>query len=319
VATIVTLEQIVGLLEEVDAPKEMERAFVAYSNGEVQVPPVGELLFPNVNGEAHIKYGAVHGSEHFLVKVATGFPNNTKCGLPPFGGCMLLFNQHTGQLDAVLLEEGALTNVRTAAAGAVAAKYLAPSIVTRIGICGTGVHSRLQAGFLRDVTACRDLVVWGRDQHKATAAARDIGALGFETSVASSIREVARTCNLIVTTTAACEPILRDADVNAGTHITAMGSDTKEKIELEPMLVRRADIVVVDSISQSLERGEAYHAFRDMQSGFSRLIEIGSVISDPSKGRLNDTQITIADLTGVAVQDIMIAEAIYRQFLTMHQ
>src|SRR5471030_2691821 len=155
---IFELDQIVDLIKEVDVLNEMERAFVAYSEGKVQVPPVGELLFPGTNGEAHIKYGAVHGADHFLVKVATGFPNNRKCGLPPFGGCMLLFSQHTGQLDAVLLEDGALTNVRTAAAGAVAAKYLAPSSIARIGICGTGVQSRLQADFLRKVTTCRDLV-----------------------------------------------------------------------------------------------------------------------------------------------------------------
>jgi ornithine cyclodeaminase len=108
------------------------------------------------------------------------------------------------------------------------------------------------------------------------------------------------------------QPILHDADVKVGTHITAMGSDTKGKIELEPALLQRADIVAVDSISQAKERGEAYHAFRNVPSGFNRLVEIGAVISDRSKGRLNDKQITIADLTGVAVQDIMIAEAIYR-------
>lgn len=315
---IITLDKIVDLLEGVDLLGEMERAFVAYSEGKVQVPPVGELLFPNANGEAHIKYGAVHGSDHFLVKIATGFPDNRKCNLPPFGGCMLLFSQQTGQLDAVLLEQGALTNARTAAAGAVAAKHLAPSSITRIGICGTGVQARLQADFLRQVTRCRDLVIWGRDERRAAAAVRDIEVMGFRTSVTGDIREVTSTCNLIVTTTAACEPILQDADVQAGTHITAMGSDTKQKIELEPALVQRADIVVVDSISQARERGEAYHAFRDVQPGFSRLVEIGAVILDPSKGRLDDEQITIADLTGVAVQDIMIAEAINRLSVMKH-
>ena len=312
---ILTLDEISTLLGDVDLLQEMERAFTAYSAGKVQVPPVGELLFPGAKGEAHIKYGAIQGGEHFLVKIATGFFDNPLQGLPPFGGCMLLFSQKTGQVEAVLLEEGNLTNLRTAAAGAVAAKYLAPSKVTRIGIVGTGVQGRLQADFLRTVTPCRDLAVWGRDKSKAEAAARDIAAMGYQASVADSVRELARSCNLIVTTTAASLPILHDADVAPGTHITAMGSDTREKIELEPALVRRADIVVVDSLSQSLERGEAYQAFRAAPSDRARVVELGSVIAGQAKGRTDDNQITIADLTGVAAQDIAIAEAIYHRSL----
>ena len=312
---ILTLDQISGLLGDVDALREMERAFTAYSEGKVQVPPVGELLFPDANGEAHIKYGAIQGGEHFLVKVATGFFDNQRLGLPPFGGCMLLFSQKTGQIEAVLLEEGNLTNLRTAAAGAVAAKYLAPSKVTRIGIVGTGVQGRLQADFLRKVTPCRDLTVWGRDKTKAASAAHDIAAMGYRTSVAESVQDIARSCNLIVTTTASVQPILRDADVAPGTHITAMGSDTREKIELEPALVRRADIVVVDSLSQSRERGEAYQAFRDTPADAARVVELGAVISGRAQGRTADSQVTIADLTGVAAQDIAIAEAIYHRSL----
>jgi ornithine cyclodeaminase len=306
---ILTLAQISSLLGDVDAVQEMERAFTAYSAGKVDVPPVGELLFPGANGEAHIKYGAIRGGEHFLVKVATGFFDNPKLGLPPFGGCMLLFSQKTGQVEAVLLEEGTLTNLRTAAAGAVAAKYLAPSKVTRIGIVGTGEQCRLQADFLRKVTPCRDLTVWGRDKSKAEAAAREIAAIGYRTSVADSVRDLAQSCNLIVTTTASTQPLLYDADVNPGTHITAMGSDTREKVELEAALVRRADILVVDSIPQSRERGEAY------QADAAHRVELGSVIAGLKKGRSDDRQITIADLTGVAAQDIAIAEAIYHRSL----
>jgi ornithine cyclodeaminase len=306
---ILTLEQISALLQDVDAVQEMERAFTAYSAGKVDVPPVGELLFPGANGEAHIKYGAIRGGEHFLVKVATGFFDNPKLGLPPFGGCMLLFSQKTGQVEAVLLEEGRLTNLRTAAAGAVAAKYLAPSKVTRIGIVGTGEQARLQADFLRKVTPCRELTVWGRDPHKAASAAYDMAAMGYRASVAQSVRDLAQSCTLIVTTTASTQPLLLDADVNPGTHITAMGSDTKEKVELESALVRRADLLVVDSISQSRERGEAY------QADAAHRIELGSIIAGEARGRTDDNQITIADLTGVAAQDIAIAEAIYQRAL----
>lgn len=307
---ILTLDQISTLLKDVDVVREMETAFTAYSAGKVTVPPVGELLFPETKGEAHIKYGAIRGGEHFVVKIATGFFGNPALGLPPFGGCMLLFSQRNGQIEAVLLEEGSLTNVRTAAAGAVAAKYLAPAQITRIGILGAGVQGRLQADFLRGVTACRDLAVWARAPSKAEEAARDIAAMGYKVSVAGSVREIGQSCSLIVTTTPSNQPILTEADVRPGTHITAMGSDTPDKIELEPSLVRRADILVVDSLPQSRERGEVFKA-----AAHDRAVELGAVIAGTAKGRTDDRQISIADLTGVAAQDIAIAEAIYRRSL----
>lgn len=305
---ILTLEEISALLPEVELLPEIERAFMAYSAGKVAVPPVGELLFPDVRGEAHIKYGAIQGGDYFLVKIATGFFDNPLQGLPPFGGCMVLFSQKSGEVEAVLLEEGRLTNLRTAAAGAVAARHLAPGKVERIGIVGTGVQARLQADFLRQVTPCRELAVWGRDKRKAEAAAQDIAAMGYRTSVAGSSREIGQSCHLIVTTTASSEPVLLDADVRPGTHITAMGSDTREKIELERALVRRADVVVVDSLPQSHERGEVFQA-----SAHDRAVELGSILSGHARGRSDDSQISIADLTGVAAQDIAIAEAIYRR------
>ncbi|MFM7273582.1 MAG: ornithine cyclodeaminase family protein, partial [Gammaproteobacteria bacterium] len=145
---------------------------------------------------------------------------------------------------------------------------------------------------------------------RAEAAAQDIAALGYRVSVAGSTREIGQRCNLIVTTTASREPVLLDADVRPGTHITAMGSDTHEKIELEPALVRRADVVVVDSHPQSHERGEVFQA-----SAHDRAVELGAIISGHAKGRSDGQQISVADLTGVAAQDIAIAEAIYRRAL----
>src|ERR1700759_3515618 len=110
VTTIIELAQIRKLLGDIRIVAEIERGFVAYSDGKTDIPPVGELLFPEARGEAHIKYGAIRGAEYFVVKVATGFYDNPKARLPPFGGCMLLFSQGTGQLVSVLLDEGELTN-----------------------------------------------------------------------------------------------------------------------------------------------------------------------------------------------------------------
>ncbi|KAB2836977.1 hypothetical protein F9K50_11565 [bacterium] len=117
---VLTLAEISEALPEIDVVTEIERGFVAFSQGKVEVPPVGELLFPETHGELHIKYGAVRGDDVFVVKLATGFFDNPKLGLPPFSGCMLVLSQKTGMVLSVLLEEGELTNHRTAAAGAVA-------------------------------------------------------------------------------------------------------------------------------------------------------------------------------------------------------
>jgi ornithine cyclodeaminase len=307
---IVRLEDIRRALGKINLVAVMEEAFAAYSRGEVTVPPVGELLFDDPPGEMHVKYGAIRGDDVFVVKLATGFPRNAAAGLPPFGGVVLVFSARTGLLSQILLDEGQLTNVRTAAAGAVAAKHLAPRAVSCIGICGSGVQARLQAQYLRAVTDCRRALVWARDTRKATDCAADLALLGFDAEVASSVEALAANAKLIVTTTAAAEPYLLSRHVRPGTHITAVGSDTPGKAELAPDLLGLADLVVVDSRSQSLLRGEAHHAIATGHLLASHLVELGEVIAEPARGRSNDDQISIADLTGVAAQDIALAKAV---------
>lgn len=307
---IVPLADIRRALSEIDLVTVMERAFTSYSRGEVTVPPVGELLFDAPPGEMHVKYGAIRGDDVFVVKLATGFPGNAAAGLPPFGGVVLVFSARTGLLNQILLDEGHLTNVRTAAAGAVAAKYLAPRTISCIGICGSGVQARLQAQYLRALTDCRRALVWARDARKAESCAVDLALLGFEADVALSVEALAAAANLIVTTTAAEEPYLLAGHVRPGTHITAVGSDTPGKVELAPDLLGLADLIAVDSRAQSLLRGEAHHAIAAGHLSANRLVELGEVIADPSLGRRNDDQISIADLTGVAVQDIALAKAV---------
>jgi ornithine cyclodeaminase len=307
---IVGLAEIEKALVGIDTVATMERAFTAYSRGEVTVPPVGELLFDDPPGEMHVKYGAIRGDDVFVVKLATGFPRNGMVGLPAFGGGVLVFSAKTGLLSRILLDEGHLTNVRTAAAGAVAAKYLAPRAVTCIGICGSGVQARLQAQQLRAVTACRRVLVWGRDQRKVEACAADLMQLGFEAGISATVAELAAAANLIVTTTAAEEPYLLADQVRPGTHVTAVGSDTPGKAELAAELLGRADLVVVDSRSQSLLRGEVHHAIAAGLLSADRLVELGEVIANPALGRHGNDQITITDLTGVAAQDIALAKAV---------
>lgn len=310
-AKIFDLEQINGVLENIDIVPDIEAGFVAYSRGEVVVPPVGEMLFEEPRGEAHIKYGFIKNDDYFVIKVASGFYDNFKQGLPTNSGLMLLFSQETGVLLAVLLDEGHLTGARTAAAGAVAAKYMAPSEVTRIGIIGAGDQGRRQLRLLESVTACREVTVWGMNQEEVDAYKADMEPLGYSVRTTLEPGEVAADCNLIVTVTPARRPLLQRADIRSGTHITAVGSDTPDKQELDPQILADADIVVSDSLVQAASRGEIYQAVTSGVLSRDRVVELGNVIADEELRRSSDEQITVADLTGVAVQDVQIAKAVF--------
>jgi ornithine cyclodeaminase len=295
-----------------DLVPAMEAAFAQYSAGKALVPPVGELLFDDPPGEVHIKYGYVDGDEFYVVKIASGFARNVDLGFPASDGLMLVFRRATGQLAAVLHDGGLLTDLRTAAAGAVAAKHLARRQVKRIGIAGTGVQARLQLRYLAGVTTCRDVLLWGRRADAVQTCARDMANGGFAVITTTDVREIASDCDLIVTTTAARDPLILGTDLKPGAHVTAMGSDTPFKRELDAEALARADVVVADSISQCIERGEIAHALREGAIKREHLVELGAVVARTAPGRTSDDQITIADLTGVAVQDCAIAQAVWR-------
>ncbi|MBP7707211.1 MAG: ornithine cyclodeaminase family protein [Candidatus Aminicenantes bacterium] len=307
---VLRLAEIKAALAGVDLLPLIEAGFAAYSRGEVVVPPVGELVFDDPPGDVHIKYGYIRRDDHYVVKIASGFLDNPKRGLPSGDGLMLVFSQRTGLLEAVLLDEGYLTNVRTAAAGAVVARYLAPREVTAVGILGAGVQGRMQLEWLRRARRFDRAVVWGVDEAELAAYRRDMAGPGLEIATTLKAEEVAAAANLIVTCTPATAPLLRAEWIRPGTHITAMGSDTAAKQELDPAILARADRIVVDSLAQSELRGEVYRAVAAGAIGRDRLIELGRVVADPALGRASDAETTVADLTGVAVQDIQIAKAV---------
>ncbi len=310
---VVSLDQIRVALSDIDVIEEVAQGFVAYSEGRAVVPPVGELLFHNPPGDVHIKYGYIKGDEHYVIKIASGFPENSKDELPSNNGMMLVFKQETGEPVAILADEGHLTDLRTAAAGAVAARHLAPKNVTRIGILGSGTQARLQLMHLRKVIPCRKVLLWGRNPETVESSRAHMTAGGFSVECAKNPAEVAGTCNLIVTTTSAKKALLTADDILPGTHITAVGSDTEDKQELDPEILARADLVVADSISQCVLRGEISHALRAhliSKDDSKKLVELGHIIARKADGRTAPHQITVADLTGVAVQDIRVAVAV---------
>ncbi len=304
---ILNLDQIKSVLPQIDLIDVIERGFTAYSNGDVVVPPVGEMHFDSPPGDVHIKYGYIKNDDVYVIKIASGFFRNSDFGLPNGHGMMLVFNQKTGEPLAVLQDEGYLTDVRTAVAGAICAKYLSPKKVDQIGIVGTGIQAKLQLAYLKGIVDCKHALVWGRSETALLKYQSDMSESEFNIETTQDMDKIIDQCQLIVTCTASEYPLIHR--VNPGTHITAMGSDTLTKQELDPSLLADADMVVADSRFQCEERGEIHQA---MKNGFTmnEVVEIGEIISGHHKSRTREDQVTIADLTGVAVQDIQISKAV---------
>ncbi len=304
------LPAIMAALDAHQAMCAIELGFVAYSAGRVQVPPVQAFGFPQANGDCCIKSAYVEGSETFTVKVSTGFYSNPQQGLPSNDGLMLVLSASTGQPLALLADQGWLTCMRTALAGRIAARLLAPNRVEAIGILGTGMQARLQLEQLLAVTACREVLVWGRSD----AARRDYRAfaeaLGCTVRCVEQPRLVAEAANLLVCATPSREPLLQREWLLPGSHITAVGADAPGKQELAVELLASAQRIIVDSRRQCSQYGEVSHALKAGLIAPSQLSELGEVLAGHATGREHDGQLTLADLTGVAVQDAQIARCV---------
>jgi len=305
------LQQIKDVLKKLQPIQDIEEGFVAYSEGKAVIPPVGEMLFKDPPGDIHIKYGYLVDDDFYVIKIASGFFESPSASRYTNDGLILLFKKGTGELACALLDECHLTNVRTAAAGAVSAKYLAPKNIECIGIMGAGTQGRMQLEFLSSVVSCRDVMVWGVNQKELDEYRADMEPQSYSIQTTLRGEDIAAQCNLIVTATPSKSPLLSADLIRKGTHITAMGSDTPEKNELDPRILQKADIVVADSISQCLLRGEIHQALKAGVLEKERILELGNVIAKPELRRISEEQITIADLTGVAVQDIQIAKAVF--------
>ncbi|WP_299106757.1 NAD(P)-binding domain-containing protein [uncultured Tenacibaculum sp.] len=311
---VIDKSKIERIAKGLDVVSAMEDGFKAYSNGKAVIPPVAELLFDNPKGETHIKYGYIKGEDYFVIKVASGFYGNTKLGLSSSQGMMMLSSQKTGETKAVLLDDGYLTNIRTAGAGALVAKYFAPKKIEAVGIIGAGIQARLQLQLMQKHTPCKEVWIWNKNRKGAEKFKEEFKG-DFNIQIAENTKEVARRCNVIITTTPSEIPLLKVEDIRKGTHITAVGSDTPEKQELDTEIFSKAAIVVADSIAQSKSRGEIYQAMKAKVLTPDKVVELGEALQNEKMCRTNEEQISVVDLTGVAVQDLMIAKAVYEDYL----
>lgn len=283
-------------------------AFRALAGGGVEMPPILSMTIHDFNGEIDVKTAYVPGVESFAVKMSPGFFDNPKIGLPSTSGLMVLFSARTGQVEALLLDNGYLTDVRTAAAGAVAARHLARADATRAAILGTGMQARMQLTALAQVRTLESAVIWGRRPEAAAALAREMSrALGLPVTATADAKAAVRAADIVVTTTPATGPILSADWLSPGQHVTAMGSDQPHKAELDPACLSRADLYVADRVAQTRIQGELRAAIAAGTMEDVAYPELGEVASGDHPGRTDDRQITVADLTGTGVQDTAIA------------
>ena len=295
---VIGLAELKQILEPRDVIARMRDATAAFSRGECEMPMPMHLGVPEQHAEVHIKSSYRRGGKYFALKIAGTFPGNASRGLSASAGMMLLSSAETGAPVAFLQDDGYLTDVRTAAVAAMVAQDLGRHDET-LGILGTGVQARLTAQWHAEVLPLKRVVVWGRNADRVGDCARDIAVAlpRVETQVAASPRDVARQARLIVTATASRSPLLETQDLQPGTHISAVGADSPGKQELDPSILRAAELLLVDSRRQCERLGELQHAPDQRE----RAIEIGAWDRKPRGS-------SVCDFTGLGAEDLFIAE-----------
>ena len=291
----------------------IEDAFKSLSLGKTVMPPILRVDIEKYHGESDVKAAYIEGLDSFAVKVASGFFNNPKLGLPSSNGLMILLDSQTGVIKSVLLDKGYLTDVRTAIAGAIASKYLSNPESSTVAIIGTGIQARMQLEALTLVRDIKNVNVWSRDIKKTHAYIEDVSKnINLNFTAFDNTNEVVNNADILITTTPSKKPLVDFSSLPKGIHITAMGSDAEEKNELEPDIIKNCDVYVPDSQAQTSILGELNHAIKNNLIKSDMIYnDLGKIIINPELGRKNNDDITVADLTGTGVQDTAIARYAY--------
>jgi ornithine cyclodeaminase len=310
---VVPLEAFRDKVPLAAAVAAVERGFRALALGEATLPDPMVVELQDLAAEVHVKGAHLKGARHIVLKVATGFYRNRARGLPSGDGLFLLLDADTGAPAFLLAEHGYLTDLRTAAAIGLTLKYLAPKGAREALLVGAGAVGRLAARAIVPGPSERPierLTIWNRSPERATTLARELGGI-VETRVAEALEPEVRRHRIIVTATASTTPLIKAAWVANGTHITSAGTGSPEKVELEPAVLLKADKLIADRVSQTARYGNLRHAIAAGVLGPERVYgELGDLAAGRLAGRQEPGEITVADLTGVGVQDAAIAAAV---------
>ncbi len=299
------IQRLVTMAEAITAVREA--LAVADRGGAIMPAPFGMHL-PEADGDVHVKGAYLAGAPVFAVKTATGFYRNAERGLPVSGGMTMVHDATTGTLRLLIADGGLLTELRTAAAGAVAADLLARPGARSAAVIGTGGQARYQLQALLEVRAIERVTVWGRRRPAAEQYQRDMAAAGVTVYLAATAREAVEGAEVIITATSSTGPLIQAGWLARGAHVTAVGSDMPHKQELDPQILAAADKYVPDSIEGAADSGELRHALAagvfDVGSVHG---ELTAVASGRLAGRAADDELTVADLTGLGIQDAAVA------------
>lgn len=299
------LKRIAG---EAEALEAVERAFEALARGEVTQPPPMAFDFPGVAGEVHVKGAALRGAPIFALKVASGFYENAKKGLPTSSGLVLVFDAETGFPLSLLLDNAYLTEMRTAAAGALAARLLARPAVDKMAVIGTGAQARYQLRAISRVVAIGRVEAFSPRAESRDAYAREMREmLGLNVLARASAAEAVSDAEIVVSVTPSRSPVVSAKLLRADATVIAVGSDGPDKQELEVEVLARADKIVADDLSQCVTLGEIHHAVAAGVIAEEQIhAELGDILIGAKPGREGD-ELIVCDLTGVGAQDAAIA------------
>lgn len=311
-------QEIRELLDPPSCIEAMEHAFAAYSGGRAELPAVIHLDVPERSGEIHVKAGHLHDGPYYAVKMVASFPGSPALGVPAIGGMVLAFDAKTGAPAGILLDNGLITDVRTGAAGAVAAKHLSSPNPRTVAIIGTGGQARYQIEMLSHVRSFAEVRIWGRDVAKARATAdhlsRNPKLSATRFAVAESVEDAVATADIVITVTASRAPLVHARWLKAGATVIALGSDGASKQELAVDVLARADRIIADSIPQCIAIGELHHAVDAGAITKDRILgELGEVVSGAKQGRTSPDELVVCDLTGIGVQDVAAASLIMQR------
>ena len=309
-ALLLTRSDVAALLDLDACISAVEAAFRLHGAGEAHTGVLGVHV---PGGGFHIKAGTLHlGRHYFAAKTNANFPDNPARGLPTIQGVIVLADADVGTPLAIL-DSMEITTLRTGAATAVAAKYLAREDARSAGLIGCGNQGWVQLRALCRVRPIKTARVYDRDRQLAEQLARGLAAeLGLEIEVAKDAAAAARDVDIVVTCTSAREPILKVGDVRPGTFVAAVGADNPEKQEIAAALLA-ASRVVVDVLDQAATIGDLHHAIAAGVMTKGAVTELGQNVAGRAEGRRSPEEVTIFDSTGMALQDVAAAAAVYER------
>lgn len=303
------IKRLVGIDEVL---KIVEDVFRSLSKGLVQMPAKIYLHLDKYKGDFRAMPAYIERFKACGIKWVNVHPENRKYGLPAVMALIILNDPKTG-LPLAVMDGTYITNLRTGAAGALAAKFLARSDSKHIALIGSGAQAETQVLALHKIFKLKTVTVYDINRAQAQAFIKKFKFLDIMMRKCSNIEDCVRGADIIVTTTPSRKPLLKVAWIKPGTHINAIGADAKGKEELDPLILKRAK-VFVDDVVQASHSGEINVPLaKGLISRKSIRATLGEVITGKKKGRSSSNDITVFDSTGLAILDIAVASYVYRK------